>query len=85
MNYEDLRKNELIDLLESRDNEISRLQNKVYKLENEVDELDTELEALEINKGIKDTNNFIFKLKVDNLYTEKLEDFINNYLKYYNG
>ena len=33
---------------------------------------------------IKDINNFKRELKRDGLYSEKLEEFIENYMKYYN-
>ena len=32
--------------------------------------------------SIKDLDNFIWKLKLENLYTPELEKFINDYLKY---
>lgn len=42
----------------------------------------------EVEKGysssIKDIDNFIFKLKNDDLYSEELATFIDNYIKYYN-
>ena len=37
------------------------------------------------SKSIKDLDNFIWKLKVDNLYTPELEKFIEQYMKYYNN
>ena len=33
---------------------------------------------------IKDVNNFKRELKRDGLYSDKLEDFLENYMKYYN-
>ena len=36
------------------------------------------------NNGIKDINNFKRELKRDGLYSEKLEDFIEQYMLYYN-
>ena len=36
------------------------------------------------NNGIKDINNFKRELKRDRLYSEKLEDFIEQYMLYYN-
>ena len=76
--------------------ELTELQEKVEQLENDVDywqheyndleEIKEELEE-ELSKysgGITNIDNFIWKLKLDNLYTDKLKDFINNYIKYYN-
>ena len=37
-----------------------------------------------INDSIKDVNNFIFELKLNNLYSQELEKFIYEYLKYKN-
>ena len=36
------------------------------------------------NNNIKDINNFKRELKRDGLYSEKLEDFIEQYMLYYN-
>lgn len=35
-------------------------------------------------KGIKDIDNFKRELKRDGLYSEKIEEFIENYMVYYN-
>lgn len=43
-----------------------------------------ELLDFEEPTGIKDLDNFIWKLKLENLYDEKLEKFINDYMKFYN-
>ena len=48
------------------------------------------LEDLEINlkekeeRSIKDIENLKRELKRDGLYSERLEDFLENYMKYYN-
>lgn len=36
------------------------------------------------NNGIKDVNNFKRELKRDGLYNQKLEEFIEQYMLYYN-
>lgn len=36
------------------------------------------------NKGIKDIENLKRELKRDGLYSDKLEEFLENYMKYYN-
>ena len=57
--------------------------------------LDLEYAQIELNrlynaieertkKGIKDIDNFKRELKRDGLYSEKIEEFIENYMVYYN-
>ena len=77
--------------------ELEQSKQKIYELESDnysKDEYITELEndlaetqeELENNQnGIKDIEEFITRLKVDNLYTEELENFIKYYLKCYNN
>lgn len=50
------------------------------------DELNRLYDTLEEkpNNGIKDINNFKRELKKDGLYNQKLEDFIEQYMLYYN-
>ena len=91
MSYKELNKDKLIELLNNKDIEIERLENDVDywvkeydEMENIKEELDTEIESLIINNGIKSSENFIWRLKIDNLYTEEFGKFINDYLKYYN-
>ena len=50
------------------------------------DELNKLYDTIEekLNNGIKDINNFKRELKRDGLYSEKLEDFIEQYMLYYN-
>lgn len=46
---------------------------------------DLEIEIKEKSeKVIKDIDNLKRELKRDGLYSEKLEDFLDNYMKYYN-
>lgn len=70
---------ELKELLEdynelNNDNETNK--NKIYELEDKIDSIQ--------ENSILDLDNFIWKLKSDNLYTSELEDFIENYMKFYN-
>lgn len=53
------------------------------ELNERIDEL-KELLDVEESNNIKDLDNFIWKLKLENLYDEKLEKFINDYMKFYN-
>ena len=50
------------------------------------DELNRLYDTLEekSNNGIKDINNFKRELKKDGLYNQKLEEFIEQYMLYYN-
>lgn len=42
------------------------------------------LEELEIANGIRNIDNFIWKLKLENLYTPELEKFLEHYMRYEN-
>ena len=80
--------------------QLEDLQNKVEILENDVDywqeyandiaiqkeELEETLKYMveKTNNVISDVNNFKFKLKINNLLTDELEKFIENYIKYEN-
>lgn len=59
--------------LDSLNEAYSEMENKLYEYANNTESL-----------GIKDIDNFRFRLKVENLYTEELENFIEYYLKYHN-
>lgn len=48
-----------------------------------VDGLDLEMKEKEEN-SIKDIENLKRELKRDGLYSDKLEEFLENYMKYYN-
>ena len=49
----------------------------------ELDNLWNKLED-DSNKEIKDIENLKRELKRDGLYSDKLEEFLENYMKYYN-
>lgn len=55
--------------------------NKINELEVELEDVQSQLNS---DKCIKDLDNFIWKLKVDNLYTTEIEEFINQYMRFYN-
>lgn len=73
------------------------IRTKIFELENQLTNIgwDTE-EALrdlqelenklseENENSIKDINNLKRELKRDNLYTDELENFLDNYMRYYN-
>ena len=77
--------------LEKRNIELENENNRLY------DELDyyrdMEHRALEMEKQadeimnkfpIKNWDYFITRMKIENLYTQQFEDFVNDYLKFYN-
>ncbi len=69
---------------------IIELYNLLDNIEWDISETKRTLEDLEINlkekeeRSIKDIENLKRELKRDGLYSEKLEDFLENYMKYYN-
>ena len=63
----------LQDDLDSLNEAYSELEEINYKLTNNMD----------IN-GIYDLDDFIFRLKVDDLYTDELGKFIEDYMRFYN-
>ncbi len=73
------------------------IETKMYNLWNLLDDISYDilnakqnLETLEISlkekekNSIKDVQNLKRELKRDGLYSEKLEEFLENYMKYYN-
>lgn len=63
----------LQDELDSLNEAYSELEEECYKLSNNID----------IN-SLYDLNYFIFRLKIDNLYSTELEKFIEDYKRFYN-
>ena len=63
----------LQDDLDSLNEAYSELEEINYKLSNNMD----------IN-SIYDLDDFIFRLKIDNLYSSELEKFIEDYMRFYN-
>ena len=68
-------------------NENAELWDKVHDLESEVEFWKAEAKAIdeELGKDLDesiDVNDFIKRLKIDNLYDEKMESIIEDYLKW---
>lgn len=92
MDLENKTKEELIDIIKEKDERIEELEDDLKDSQNECDDLEEENQKLEEqldeqigSEGIKSLENFIWKLKLDNLYTPELENFINNYyMRYHN-
>lgn len=84
-------KDELLKIITELEEKISNLETDVdywqeeyNAMEEERDNLDNKLADMEIANGVKDINNFIWRLKLDNLYNNDIEEFISIYLDYYN-
>jgi len=66
------------------------LYNQLDSIGWDISEVKQDLEELELsirkNEGgtIKDISNLIRELRRDGLYTNKIEEFLENYMKYYN-
>lgn len=92
MKLESKTKEQLISLIKEKEEKIEELENDVDYWQNEYNDLEEEKEKIESqldeqigSEGIKSLENFIWKLKLDNLYTPELETFINDYyMKYHN-
>lgn len=85
-------KEQLISMLEEREEKIEQLEQDVDYWQHEYNDIYSEKEQLEadtkdiqIDNCINNLDNFIWKLKIDNLYTPELEKFIEQYMKYYNN
>lgn len=89
---EEKTKEELIQIIKEKDERIEELEEDLKDAQLENDELSEENDKLESQledqigeEGIKSLENFIWKLKLDNLYTTELESFINDYyMRYHN-
>ena len=66
------------------EDKIDELESRIEELEEEVEEWQNKYYELEEKVTIKDFNHFIWRLKADNLYTDELDMFINDYMKFYN-
>lgn len=82
-------KDELLEIIKDQEETINKLNDDVDYWINEANEFEEQLEKAnteleDATCGIKDIDNFIWKLKVNDLYTSQVKDFLNYYLKYYN-
>ena len=82
---EEKTKEELIQIIKEKDERIEELEEDLKDTQLENDKLKSQLEDQIGEEGIKSLENFIWKLKLDNLYTPELESFINDYyMRYHN-
>lgn len=86
-----MKKSELEQLVKDQENKISILeqdvdywQHEYNELQEKYDDLECEYTNLTFYVGINDINNFIWRLKIDGLYTDALKTFIEEYLDIYN-
>ena len=70
------------DLLNDINNFLDTINDSINEIDGIVNDIDEKLE--EYGDSIKDVNNFIFELKLNNLHSQELEKFIYEYLKYKN-
>lgn len=86
-------KDELLEIIEELEGKVSRLENDVDYWVEEYNEIDAERDDLKskiddleytFDNSIKNLDNFIWCLKLENLYNRELEDFIEDYKKYKN-
>ena len=66
----------VLSMLKEKDKEIEEKQDKIYELEDNIDTMK--------QNGIFNIENFKWQLRNDNLYTRELEEFIDNYMRFYN-
>ena len=66
--------------------DINKFLDTIYDSIDEIDEILNEIDGKleESEKSIKDIDNFIYQLKLNNLYYEEIEKFIYEYIKYKN-
>ena len=65
---------------ESLQDDLDSLNEAYYELECKLADYEDPL----FFNGIKDLDNFIFRAKVDGIWDEKLQQFIDYYIKYHN-
>lgn len=75
---EDIRKglSEIQDYIESAEWDLTYAREELNDLWDRLEE--------KSNTGIKDIDNLKRELKRDGLYSDKIEEFLDNYMKYYN-
>lgn len=64
-------------------NTIERLEREIKEKQDKIYELEDTIDAMKQN-GIFNIENFKWQLRNDNLYTRELEEFIDNYMRFYN-
>lgn len=87
-NYEKMKKNELLEYVKElleicEELELANDRLEEYAIEKENGEHDKQSELDELKEnGIVNVDEYMFKLKLDNLYSEELEEYTRQYIKY---
>lgn len=76
MSIEEEENQNLNNRIEELKREVEEKQDKIYELEDTIDDMK--------ENSILDIDNFKWQLRNDHLYTKELEEFINNYMRFYN-
>lgn len=69
---------------------MDNLEDVIKTFRDSINDMDNALDYLDSlvkndSKKINNLDNFIWRLKLDNLYNEDIENFINNYIEFYNN
>lgn len=75
---------ELQDKLEIAENDVDYWQKEYFEMVEIKEDLEGQLEECTNVKGINDLDNFKFELSKENLDSEELINFINNYVNFKN-
>ncbi len=76
---------EVFSRIEELENDVDYWKKEYDDLSEIKDDLENKLEEKENYEGIRSLENFIWRAKLDNVYNEQLEKFIENYMRYYNA
>lgn len=85
--YAELDKDELIAKVIYLEDKEDELEDELRDLEDELSDYEQDCKDLEkYQKGVWiNVDDFIYRLKIDNMYDNKIEDFIEQYIKFYNN
>lgn len=85
--YVELDKGELIAKVIYLEDKEEELEEELRELEDELSDYEHEFKGLEKYQEGEwfDIDNFIYRLKLENLYDDKMEKFIEDYIKWYNN
>ena len=85
--YAELDKGELISKVIYLEDKEEELGEELRELEDELSDYEYEFKGLEKYQDGEWVNvdNFIYRLKLENLYDDKMEKFIEDYIKWYNN
>lgn len=85
--YAELDKGELIAKVLYLEDKEEELEEELRELEDELSDYEYEFKGLEKYQEGEwiNVDNFIYRLKLENLYDDKMEKFIEDYIKWYNN